>query len=1246
MHPTKHAIKYAALPLGALLAAGVQAQTAETASAAAPAAEDEVIVLSPFEVTASESTGYVATTTLAGSRINTQLKDVGSAISVVTSEFLKDTGATDSKSLLLYTVSTEVASIQGNFTQARSGNQDEGGTFTTPNTNTRVRGLTSADNTRGFFMTNIPWDAYNVDRVDMQRGPNAILFGMGSPAGIINTTTKTAQFRNFGEVEFRYGSYGANRVSLDYNHVLLEDELALRVNLVRNDEQYKQQPAYSLDRRIFVTGRYEPKFLNKGDHKTSIKVNYESGSVRSNNPRVITPVDFVSSWFTDLNQATYNPWIANDLDPRYTYDSTDAVTGATYPQNAGQQIGNYPNRIANGGAWNAGADQAGPGANPAYVNRLTGVASSYSSSALTFFKAGETSPYLMNHNGFSNTLHGRNSAGGTDGTIQGFPNWNRVGLVSQSTYAARVGLPFSNAGLWNDQTLTDPSIFDFYNNLLDGENKDEWQNFHNFSTSLSQTFFKQKLGFEIAYDQSVYRRGQYSLMTDWRAGLMIDVNSYNIDGSPNTNVGKPFIADAGIYGNNDTQTNREASRASVYYDHNFNEDGKGRWFMKLLGRHTISGLYSQDMFREDRRTFMRWGTGLDMAGLMTNNPLTQSIKDNTRVVHPVVYLSDESLIGAPSLSGIKIPRAGGAIQMPSNSTYTYFDSTWTATGVNPGDRWISTRTQNVSTQSENPENYAGWRTTNLAILDSKNPEQREALTFEAALAKKKSDSRVAVWQAYFWDGAIVGMYGIRRDSVKSWSRSGHPATMTASADPALSYAADPIGDQHIVFDKVVTENGTTGVQYSTAPWPYSVTTANTPSWSVVAHLSKLLGRWGDKLPVDVSYFYNSSSNFEISGTRSTIYGSPIAPSSGKTLDRGVLIATKDGRFSLRINKYESSIKDASSSAGLNTWLIGNNGDTLFTRGETYADRYEYNLGTAGDMSTANNGQTWNYDFQTRAGQTVASAAAQEAAAVAGWRTLTARPEIQRFLKAFGYSDFNVTQLPSLTQLPSFRLTEDQVSRGWEFELTANPTKNWRLSFNASKTEAMRTNLGGSDFTEFVRIVNEAMVGPAGDIRLYWGGSPAENELRYDWNQVLYSKYVQMRLQEGTYSSELRKWRFNLVTNYDFTEGRLKGVNVGVGYRWQDKVAIGYPVSLDADGALTYDIKNPYMGPREDAVDFWIGYGKKLTERINWRIQLNVRNAFDGNKLIPLTVQPDGKGTPAAWRIAPAQTWQITNTFSF
>ena len=266
-----------AMLIAAMTSLPLMAQTAPTSTAgtAANTNEDEAIMLSPFEVTADESVGYMATTSLAGTRINTNLADVGSAISVVTAEFLRDTGAVDNRTLLQYTTNTEVASLQGNFTKASSGNQMEEGTFTTPNANTRVRGLTSADNTRNFFLTDIPWDGYNVDRVDMQRGPNAILFGMGSPAGIINTSTKAAQFRNFGELEMRYGSYDANRVTLDINRELLDNELAVRINLLRNDDRFRQRPSYSLDRRGSGTLRYEPKFLNNEDHTTTIKANYK-----------------------------------------------------------------------------------------------------------------------------------------------------------------------------------------------------------------------------------------------------------------------------------------------------------------------------------------------------------------------------------------------------------------------------------------------------------------------------------------------------------------------------------------------------------------------------------------------------------------------------------------------------------------------------------------------------------------------------------------------------------------------------------------------------------------------------------------------------------------------------------------------------------------------------------------------------------------------------------------------------------
>ena len=116
--------------------------------------DDQVLVLSPFEVAAHADAGYGASTTLAGNRLNTDLRDIGNAVSVITSQFMKDIGATSNETLLQYTIGTEVGNIQGNFAGVGdSASLNESGRFANPNQNTRVRGLTAADNTRDFFLT-------------------------------------------------------------------------------------------------------------------------------------------------------------------------------------------------------------------------------------------------------------------------------------------------------------------------------------------------------------------------------------------------------------------------------------------------------------------------------------------------------------------------------------------------------------------------------------------------------------------------------------------------------------------------------------------------------------------------------------------------------------------------------------------------------------------------------------------------------------------------------------------------------------------------------------------------------------------------------------------------------------------------------------------------------------------------------------------------------------------------------------
>ncbi len=183
--------------LAAVIALGpwtAHGQQAAPAPASQPTNEEPVLVLSPFEVQADDSNdGYVTTTTLAGNRLATDLRDLGTSLSVYNSQFLNDIGATDAKSLLQYTLGTEVGGIQGNYSGSGGGTApNTGAAYQSPQSTNRVRGLVGADNTRDLYLTSIPWDGYNVEAVDIQRGPNAILFGQGSAGGVINNRTKQA----------------------------------------------------------------------------------------------------------------------------------------------------------------------------------------------------------------------------------------------------------------------------------------------------------------------------------------------------------------------------------------------------------------------------------------------------------------------------------------------------------------------------------------------------------------------------------------------------------------------------------------------------------------------------------------------------------------------------------------------------------------------------------------------------------------------------------------------------------------------------------------------------------------------------------------------------------------------------------------------------------------------------------------------------------------------------------------------
>ncbi len=293
--------------------------------------EEDIQELSPFTVESTEDTGYLATTTLAGTRLRTDLDDIGAAVSVLTRQFMEDIGGTDNQSVLTYATNFEVAGLSGNYqgATAAGGNREtnELQLLFAPQSQTRVRGLINADNTRHYFRTAVAWDGYNVSRIDLLRGPNSILFGLGEPGGVVNATTDTADLQaDNGKLSFSLDQFDATRFTLNYNKVIFEDQLAVRVAGLVENKKFRQQPAFDDDERLYITAKYKPEILNRNGMSFRLNVNYEKGNQTSNRPRTAPATDFFSAWIEPsvipdyhLPEGTNQNGYANGIVPGATF---------------------------------------------------------------------------------------------------------------------------------------------------------------------------------------------------------------------------------------------------------------------------------------------------------------------------------------------------------------------------------------------------------------------------------------------------------------------------------------------------------------------------------------------------------------------------------------------------------------------------------------------------------------------------------------------------------------------------------------------------------------------------------------------------------------------------------------------------------------------------------------------------------------------------------------------------------------
>jgi len=150
---------------------------------------DITFELSPFHVQAENELAYETTNSQAATRMSIPLKDVPFNLQVVTAQFMEDVMAYGGQVSTFGGANREATSWMGSV-EGKS-----------------VRGINSLEYLRNGFRRYSDNGSATIDRVEVIKGPNAILDGVSKPGGVINVVTKKPnQHRDFTKFMFLYGN--------------------------------------------------------------------------------------------------------------------------------------------------------------------------------------------------------------------------------------------------------------------------------------------------------------------------------------------------------------------------------------------------------------------------------------------------------------------------------------------------------------------------------------------------------------------------------------------------------------------------------------------------------------------------------------------------------------------------------------------------------------------------------------------------------------------------------------------------------------------------------------------------------------------------------------------------------------------------------------------------------------------------------------------------------------------------------
>ncbi|MBI2514010.1 MAG: TonB-dependent siderophore receptor [Opitutae bacterium] len=252
LHANRHSRRFAAVAALAGLAAtsALRADDAgDTPSYLPPS--NEVHLLAQFEVNGQkEKNVYTVQRSATATKTDTALVDVPQSISVITRELIDDQAMQNIGDVTRYVPGVGIAQGEGNRdTPVLRGNSTTADFF--------IDGV--RDDVQYFR------DLYNVDRVEVLKGPNAMIFGRGGSGGLINRVTKQANGRAHREATLQIGSWEQYRGTLDFGDKLT-DAFSYRVTGLYEDsnsyrdgvtlKRYGTSPTFRYDLSRATTLRF------------------------------------------------------------------------------------------------------------------------------------------------------------------------------------------------------------------------------------------------------------------------------------------------------------------------------------------------------------------------------------------------------------------------------------------------------------------------------------------------------------------------------------------------------------------------------------------------------------------------------------------------------------------------------------------------------------------------------------------------------------------------------------------------------------------------------------------------------------------------------------------------------------------------------------------------------------------------------------------------------------------------------